>query len=79
VHIAVIDGGPGIPLEEQERVFAPFHRQAGQHQQGTGLGLAIVAEIVRQCGGSVSLSNRQGEGISGLVAELRLPAEFKNQ
>jgi len=77
VQIAVIDAGPGIPLAEQERVFAPFHRQGDQAQQGTGLGLAIVAAIVQKCGGAVSLKNRPGEGVTGLIVELQLPADSR--
>ena len=76
VHIAVIDAGPGIPPEEHERVFAPFHRYGDQHRQerqGTGLGLAIVAAIVQKCGGAVSLRNRCGDGVTGLIVELQLP------
>jgi len=76
VRLSVIDAGPGIPAEELERVFAPFHRHGDQTQGGTGLGLAIVAAIVGKAGGAVSLRNRAGEKTGGLVVELRLPAVF---
>ncbi len=39
------DNGPGIPLEERERVFERFHRLLGSEIHGNGLGLAIVREI----------------------------------
>ena len=77
VQISVIDAGPGIPPEEHEHVFAPFHRQGDQAQQGTGLGLAIVAAIVQKSGGTVSLRNRIGAGVTGLIVELQLPADAR--
>jgi two-component system OmpR family sensor kinase len=77
VHISVIDAGPGIPPEEHEHVFAPFHRLGDQERQGTGLGLAIVAAIVQKYGGAVSLRNRHGDGVTGLIVELQLPANAR--
>jgi signal transduction histidine kinase len=46
----VIDGGPGIPEAERERVFAPFYRLAGD-AGGAGLGLSLVRQIARLHGG----------------------------
>jgi signal transduction histidine kinase len=48
-QIHVVDQGPGIPVEQAEAVFAPFHRL--DRRGGSGLGLAIVAEVLRQHGG----------------------------
>lgn len=45
VCLEVQDDGPGIPPEEQERVFDRFYRILGQKAEGSGLGLAIVREI----------------------------------
>ena len=45
VLLSVEDNGPGIPLEERERVFERFHRVLGTGVEGCGLGLAIVREI----------------------------------
>jgi two-component system sensor histidine kinase TctE len=45
VILAVEDSGPGIPLEERERVFDRFYRVLGSQAEGSGLGLAIVREI----------------------------------
>ena len=73
VEIEICDRGPGIPTEEQERVFEPFYRldraRATAHR-GTGLGLSIARNIARAHGGDVLLENRK-EG--GLRAVLRLP------
>lgn len=48
-QIHVVDQGPGIPADQAEAVFAPFHRI--DRRGGSGLGLAIVAEVLRQHGG----------------------------
>lgn len=45
VILAVEDSGPGIPVEERERVFDRFYRVLGSKAEGSGLGLAIVREI----------------------------------
>jgi two-component system OmpR family sensor kinase len=43
--LCVSDSGPGIPVEERERVLARFYRRPGQDETGSGLGLAIVQRI----------------------------------
>lgn len=53
---AVEDDGPGIPAQDQERVFKRFERGAGALDvAGSGLGLAIAREVARQQGGSLRL------------------------
>jgi len=71
VQLIVEDDGPGIPLEERERVLERFHRLAPSTVEGTGLGLAIVREIVAAHGGTVELSDRPRG--SGLRVDVRLP------
>lgn len=64
VTIAVRDTGPGIPVEERERVFQPFHRLAAD-DQGSGLGLAIVRAIAERNGATVTIGDAQpGASIS---------------
>ncbi|MBL8916738.1 MAG: HAMP domain-containing histidine kinase [Archangium sp.] len=46
--VLIEDDGPGIPLEERERVFEPFHRLS---PGGHGLGLALIAHLARRYGG----------------------------
>jgi len=48
VRIEVRDNGPGIPPEEQQRIFEAFFRltKAKTSSEGTGLGLAIAASLV---------------------------------
>ena len=55
--ITVQDTGPGIPVEEQERVFDPFYRVLGNDEIGSGLGLSIVKTIVERMNGSIRLEN----------------------
>ena len=68
IRVAVDDTGPGIPEEEQERIFRPFWSQDGQ---GTGLGLAIARELAAALGGGIELRTAPGEGSR---FELVLPA-----
>ncbi len=59
--VTVEDSGPGIPLEERERIFQRFHRVLPNGESGTigagglGLGLAIVKGIVEAHGGTVDV------------------------
>lgn len=50
----VEDDGPGIPPEERERVFEPFHRLRPR-STGSGLGLNLVQQIVEMHDGRVSI------------------------
>jgi two-component system OmpR family sensor kinase len=63
-RIEVSDQGPGIPAEEQGRIFQRFQRGSGGggRSRGAGLGLAISAAVVRRHGGSISVSSRPGAG-----------------
>jgi len=69
IRIAVDDSGPGIPREEQERIFRPFW---SRDDSGTGLGLAIAHELAAALGGSIALESQTGKGSR---FELVLPAE----
>ncbi len=73
ILMRVVDHGPGIPLAEQERIFAPFYRGAGAEGSGSGLGLAIVRGLVEANGGRVRVESLPGQGTS-FVVELPLPA-----
>ncbi|HML22794.1 MAG TPA: response regulator [Aggregatilinea sp.] len=64
VWITITDQGPGIPEEELDRVFEPFHQFNRQRyeQQGVGIGLALALGIVGAHGGSLVLRSREGRG-----------------
>ncbi len=65
VVIAISDNGPGIPRDEQARVFEMFERgadTAGSGVHGSGLGLAIVRAIVRGNRGRIELTQTHGPG-----------------
>ncbi|WLH33103.1 ATP-binding protein [Pseudomonas sp. FP2196] len=73
IRIEVNDEGPGIPEEALEQVFDPFFRlEASRNRDtgGVGLGLSAARAIVREQGGELTLSNREG---TGLVARVELP------
>lgn len=73
VVLRVRDNGPGIPQEDQPRVFERFYRGGGELTRtvaGTGLGLAIVRRNVEFHGGEVVLKSDEGRGTT---FEIRLP------
>lgn len=62
--VEVEDNGPGIPREDQERLFQPYHRQLSdrEHLSGLGLGLALCKYIVELHDGEIWLSSEVGKG-----------------
>ena len=64
VRVEVRDSGPGIALEEQQRIFEAFYRlaQTGKATEGTGLGLAITARLVELHGSKLEIESKPGEG-----------------
>ena len=64
VRIEVRDNGPGIPPEQQQRIFEAFFRlrETGSATEGTGLGLAITARLVELHGSKLEIGSQPGEG-----------------
>ena len=61
--VVVSDRGPGIPLDEQSKVFERFHRAVNARTMpGSGLGLSIVADVAEGHGGRVFARDRVGGG-----------------
>ncbi len=74
VVIRVEDAGPGIPLQERERVLERFQRVTGDWTSGSGLGLPIAKAIVERHRGSLVLGDaRPGGEPPGLAVQVRLP------
>jgi PAS domain S-box-containing protein len=64
VRVEVRDNGPGIPPDEQKRIFEAFYRlrESGKKNEGTGLGLAITQRLVELHGGELGLDSQLGQG-----------------
>jgi signal transduction histidine kinase len=64
--LTVADAGPGVPAEQRERIFQPFHRGPSEatHAPGSGIGLALVAQFAGLHGGRAWVEPRPGGGAS---------------
>jgi two-component system, OmpR family, phosphate regulon sensor histidine kinase PhoR len=63
IRVCVADSGPGIPEDEQARIFERFYKQdRARTKGGTGLGLAIARHIVEGHGGRIWIESSPGEG-----------------
>jgi PAS domain S-box-containing protein len=68
VRFLVQDFGPGIPLDQQEKIFERFERAvASQNINGLGLGLFIVKQIVEAHGGTIRVISEVGAGSTFIV------------
>ena len=73
ITIQILDRGPGIPPEQREAVFRPFHRLEGSRNSetgGSGLGLSIARQLADTAGLNIDLHGRAG---GGTVAVITLP------
>lgn len=55
--IKVSDNGPGIPIEEQQKIFEPFYQAKGSYRPGTGLGLALSHLLVEAHHGMIEVNS----------------------
>jgi len=74
VVVCVTDNGPGIPVEEQERIFQFFYRSAGVRRihEGMGIGLALARYLAEAHHGTLMVKSQPGQGTRFM---LRLPVE----
>lgn len=77
VRLTVQDRGPGIPADQQARIFERFYRLdtgRSRDQGGSGLGLAIVRSQVQAMGGEITVHSAPGEGARFVVELDAAPA-----
>jgi two-component system phosphate regulon sensor histidine kinase PhoR len=77
--IQVVDNGPGIPEEDQKRVFERFYRvekSRSKDKGGSGLGLAICREIIEAHKSKITLASKPGKGST---FSFRLPVKKENK
>lgn len=67
VTVVVWDNGPGITLENQERVFEAFFTTKSRGE-GTGLGLHICRQVVDKCGGQITIQPNEPHGTQMIVS-----------
>jgi len=68
-HLWVEDTGPGIPVEERDKVFDAYF---STKDQGTGLGLVIARKYINLHGGTLAVDDHY---VSGTRFIIRLPLE----
>ena len=78
LRIQVKDSGPGIPVEEREMIFQPFHRgsQGKRIVEGMGLGLSIARDILTAHGGEIKVDSMPG---AGSFFTLEIPTEVLSE
>ncbi len=65
VNIDIIDQGIGISPQDLDKLFKPFSQvdtSTSRVYGGTGLGLLICAQLIKQMGGSIKVTSREGQG-----------------
>ena len=65
VRIAIDDQGPGIPLDERDRIWEPFYRgdaATSSDTPGSGIGLSVVRDLVTRHDGEVSVTESSSGG-----------------
>jgi signal transduction histidine kinase len=78
LSMQVTDTGPGIPADEQEKIFQPFQRgsQGRRIVEGMGLGLSIARDIIAAHGGEIKVDSTPGVGS---CFTLQIPVEVLNE
>ena len=68
IDLRVVDRGPGVPVEDRERIFLPFQRLGDRSTDaGVGLGLAIAKGLIEAMGARLSLDDTPGGGLTMTV------------
>ena len=71
LEIRIADTGCGIPADQLERVFEPFHQvenELSRTTNSTGLGLPLSRKLVERHGGTLVLESVAGRGASAILS-----------
>ncbi len=81
IRVDICDQGPGVPMDEREKVFERFHtaEKGDRRKSGSGLGLTICRGMIAAHGGSVSIEDNPFSGpqsnLPGCCVRIVLPLE----
>lgn len=64
VRIEISDSGPGIPINEKDKLFLPH---SSTKKKGTGLGLAIVHQVISEHSGTIEAENMRPHGAKFII------------
>ncbi|CAN5295530.1 ATP-binding protein [soil metagenome] len=70
INLVITDKGPGIPSDQLDKVFNPFHRvdaSRSRNSSGSGLGLSIARNIIHAHGGEILLQTIAPTGLQVVV------------
>jgi two-component system cell cycle sensor histidine kinase PleC len=70
IEIQVADNGCGIPPDQLEQVFQPFHQvenELSRSTNGTGLGLPLSRKLAERHGGTLDLQSAVGQGTTAVL------------
>jgi signal transduction histidine kinase len=70
LQVCVVDQGPGISAQAQDKIFRPFWRES-KEAPGAGLGLSITRNLVERMSGELTLSSTPDQGTTVTIC---LPA-----
>jgi len=68
VELRVVDGGPGVPRGQADRLFAPFQRLGDREPRGLGLGLSVARGFTEAMGGTLTAEDTPGGGLTMAVS-----------